>query len=140
MPRFRITGRDAHRGLERVFYAEAPTPEAACANLARRGILEPRAELIDSAAQPADAITFFVASEAEPGPSSDEGVSVAGLAVRRLVIFLGALAFLAAMYVFVDRAKQHLGRARPPAQEQATPSGNAPSAQPPAGATPINRE
>jgi len=123
MPVYRCTGRDVYHGHPREWWVEAPTWAEAGVLVRSRGLEVEAIEEADPAGRPvASPLLRYVGpstADAAAPPTAD-GVSERRAMWRRrgrlALVGVGCAAVLAAGVWFTLRAREHLGRGRPPVQ------------------------
>lgn len=127
MPVYRCTGRDVYHGHPREWWVEAPTWGEAGVLVRSRGLEVEAIEEADPAGRPvASPLLRYIGPSGSDGaapptaPPTAEGVSERRALWRRrgrlALAGVGCAAVLAAGVWFTLRAREHLGRGRPPVQ------------------------
>jgi hypothetical protein len=110
MPDYRCTGRDVHLGHPREWWVTAASEAEAREFSLTRGLLAEAVVEADAAARPLESLLMRVpAPEMPPGKASRRlALAAAGVGIA-MVIFLA--------FLWTMRAREHLGRGRPPIQQ-----------------------
>lgn len=121
MPVYRCTGRDVYHGHPREWWVDAPTWAEAGVLVRSKGLEVEAIEEADPEGRPeACPLLRYVRPAEGDGPPTADGVA-AGRAVwrrraRLALVGVGCAGVVAAGVWFTLRAREHLGRGRPPVQ------------------------